>query len=162
MLFGNEISFDHPDYYNTCARIKTYDELMYPNYEKENTKPLFLENELLTVHNLYNYHIIINIFNILKYRTPYSLFDKFSFSARKELSLVRPTTLHSKRLQNFICKSTAKWNEVSKIIFEHTTLITIRGLLILIPGSAVGSDLTAKTSTIKLKLKNILLSIQSQ
>ena len=69
----------------------------------------------------------------------------------------------SKRLQNFICNATQKWNEVFNIIFEHCTPITIRGgLLQLIPGSAVGSDLTAKSSTIKLKLKNILLSIQSK
>ena len=163
MLFGNEIAFDHPDYYNTCARIKTYDDLMYPNYEKENTKPLFIKNELLTVHNLYNYHIIINIFNILKYRTPYSLYEKFNFSTRKNLSLILPGTKDSKRLQNFICNATQKWNEVFNIIFEHCTPITIRGgLLQLIPGSAVGSDLTAKSSTIKLKLKNILLSIQSK
>ena len=26
MLFGKELSFDHLDFYNTCARVKTYDE----------------------------------------------------------------------------------------------------------------------------------------
>ena len=82
MLFGKEISFDHPDFYNTCAHIKTFDEQMNPNYKKENTKPIFSENKILTVHNLYNYHIIIELFNILKYRTPYSLYEKFNFSTK--------------------------------------------------------------------------------
>ena len=162
MLFGNEISFDHPDFYNTCARIKTFDEQMNPSYEKENTKPLFTKNEILTVHNSYNYHIIIELFNILKYRMPYSLYEKFKFSTHKELALVKPKTSNPKRLTNFFCKSITKWNEVSSIIFERSTAIEIRGFLICIPGSAVGSDLTAKTSIIKSKLKNILLHIQEK
>ena len=104
----------------------------------------------------------MEVFNVLKYRKPYALYDKFQFSERKELTLVIPTTQHTKRLQNFLYNSVIKWNTLSRDLFEHDNLIEIRGLLIIIPGSAVGSDLTAKTSTIKLKLKNILLNIQKK
>ena len=114
------------------------------------------------MHNLYNYHIIIEIFNILKYRLPYSLYEKFKFSTHKELALVKPKTSNPKRLSNFFCKSITKWNEVSSILFERNTPITIRDFLVIIPGSAIGSDLTAKTGIIKSKLKNILLNIQEK
>ena len=162
MLFGDEISFDHPDFYNTCARIKSYDEQMNPNYEKEHTKPLFSKNELLTIHNLYNYHIIMEVFNILKYRKPYALYEKFKFSERKELKLITHKTKHAERLQNFVCNSILKWNKLYRDLFEHVNPIEIRGLLRIVPGSVAGSDLTAKSSTIKLKLKTILLNIQNK
>ena len=104
----------------------------------------------------------MELFNILKYRRPYALHEKFKFSVRKELTLITPKTLNSKRLQNFFCKSITKWNRLFSAIFEHNTPIQIGDLLRIIPGSAVGSDLTAKASTIKLKLKNILINIQKE
>ena len=164
MLFGKEKSFDHPDFYNTCARIKTYSEHTNPNYEKENTKVLFSENELLTVHNMYNYHIIIELFNILKFKRPYSLYKTFQFSTRtgRELYLTQPNNYSKKSENNFFYKSIPMWNELCSIIFEKVTPINIRGDIVCIPGSVVGSDLTASIGSIKNKLKNVLLYIQDQ
>ena len=104
----------------------------------------------------------MEVFNILKYRKPYALYEKFKFSERKELKLITHKTKHAERLQNFVCNSTLKWNKLYRDLFEHVNPIEIRGLLRIVPGSVAGSDLTAKTSTIKLKLKTILLNIQNK
>ena len=72
ILFGNKVSFDHAGFYETCARARPLtsintDEI---NYELENTKPLFNNNNLLTVHNLYKLQIITETFKIKKIQLP--------------------------------------------------------------------------------------------
>ena len=57
ILFGNKVSFDHVEFYETCARARPLTSINTHeiNYELENTKPaLFNNNNLLTVHNLYS------------------------------------------------------------------------------------------------------------
>ena len=76
LLFGTNLTSDTPDYYNRCARARTYSEHMNPNHELEHTKPLFNNLKLLTIHNLYNYYITIETFNIIKFRRPYPIFYK--------------------------------------------------------------------------------------
>ena len=63
----------------TCARCRplgkqTLDSLFY---QKEHTKPLFKTYEILAIHNLYAYHCFIELFKILKFRQPYSLYESF-------------------------------------------------------------------------------------
>ena len=42
ILFGETLSFDHSEYYLSCARTKTYDEhVALKDYKLEHTKPLF-------------------------------------------------------------------------------------------------------------------------
>ena len=42
ILFGEIYSFDHPEYYSTCARAKTFTEHMaQKDYALEHTKPIF-------------------------------------------------------------------------------------------------------------------------
>ena len=80
MLFGTE-SYQYLK--DTCQRTLTYDEQMNPDYTIEHTKPLFKSNNLLTIQNVYNYHALIEIFKIMKYRAPYSLFQNINISGRK-------------------------------------------------------------------------------
>ena len=41
LLFGTELTFDHPDYYLTCARARTYTEhTATKNVVLEHTKPV--------------------------------------------------------------------------------------------------------------------------
>ena len=54
ILFGRTYSFDHHEFYYYCARTKTYTEHMaQKDFNLEHTKPLFVKNNLLTIHNLY-------------------------------------------------------------------------------------------------------------
>ena len=47
LLFGKQLTFDHAEYYETCARVRTFEEHMAPkNYCLEHTKPIFNELEL--------------------------------------------------------------------------------------------------------------------
>ena len=42
LLFGTELTFDHHEYYETCARVRTYSEHNAKNnFVLEHTKPLF-------------------------------------------------------------------------------------------------------------------------
>ena len=82
LLFGNEFSFDHAEYYETCARVRSYDENMAPkNYCLEHTKPLFNKYNMLCLDNLYKYHTFMELFKILKFHIPISLFDLFILSS---------------------------------------------------------------------------------
>ena len=55
ILCGRTYSFDHHEFYYSCARTKTYTEHMaQKDFNLEHTKPLFVKNYSLTIHNLYN------------------------------------------------------------------------------------------------------------
>ena len=56
LLFGINFTFDHSEFYETCARVRPFYCLdkTEENFELENTKPIFNENLILTVHNLYS------------------------------------------------------------------------------------------------------------
>ena len=60
--------------YRTAARTRSIDfmELGPDFYKLEHTKPLFNSNEILTVHNLYNYQILLCVIQVLKFHTPLS------------------------------------------------------------------------------------------
>ena len=66
LLFGKELSFDHAEYYQTCARTRTYTQHnTEKNFQLENTKPLFNEMNLLSLHHLDIYHTFIDTFKLL-------------------------------------------------------------------------------------------------
>ena len=89
ILFGNEVSFDHSEFYETCARIRPYQEhIKSKDYCLEHTKPLFNELKLLTVQNLYTKSIFMELFKILKLRSPYSLFKEFEI--KDGIKVARP------------------------------------------------------------------------
>ena len=53
ILFGDNYSFDHPEYYLTCARARTYmDHTTLKDYSLEHTKPIFNKHKLLTLNNV--------------------------------------------------------------------------------------------------------------
>ena len=83
-------------------------------YCKENTKPLFAQKDLLTVHNLYRYHCILQILTILKLRIPISLYSLYNRSRRKETLLITP-----KPSSNFIYMSSQLWNKYCQVTSTH-------------------------------------------
>ena len=86
LLFGTQITYDHPEFYETCARIRTYNEHIAPkNYVLEHTKPLFNKYNILSLGNLYKYHSFMEVFKLLKYKAPKSLSELLITSTRAHI-----------------------------------------------------------------------------
>ena len=105
ILFGDNKAFE--DKFKTCARCRPIDNQYLGSefYAKESTKPLFKAHELLSVHNLYKHRCIMELFKIIKYRLPISLYELYSKSSRRDDLLITPVPSH-----NFFYKSASLWN----------------------------------------------------
>ena len=101
------------DKFKTCARSRPLNDqiLGVPFYIQEHTKPLFKENNILTVRNLYYYHMFLNTYKILNFRIPISLYSMFTLSYRKETLLI--TTIPS---HNFVYNACCIWNTIRDIL----------------------------------------------
>lgn len=123
----------------TCARTRPLkNQILGSDFHvKEHTKPLFKENSLLTVHNLYTYTCLLEMFKIIKLECPSSLFLLYHKSSIRPERFITP-----KPSTSFIYKSSAIWN-------------TCRN---------TPSDLNFKASTnmVKNRLKHQLLNMQSK
>ena len=161
LLFGNTLNFDHREFYETCARAHTYQEHIAPkNYELEHTKPLFNKKKLLTLENLYRYHVFMEVFKTLKQRMPISIYNLFEMSNRQGSHLLRvPITKSSKYDQNFLVRSCKVWNS---IIGNVLSIDEPNSSGIVIPGSSQNSDLSASVAVTKFKVKKFLLSLQGE
>ena len=159
LLFGLHYSFDHPEFYETCARIRTYQSHMAPKiYSLEHTKPLFNQNRILNLFNLYIYHTFINTFKILKTYTPVSLYTLFSLSQEStHFLLFLPKITLDKCKNNFIFKSCSIWNCLITNIFE-LSLPNDKGIIV--RGSSPNSDFCTPIAFVKSKLKIYLLTKQ--
>ena len=159
LLFGKEFSFDHVGFYETCARTRTYQQHMAKkDYLLEHTRPLFNEQNILSLHHLYIQHTFMDLIKIMKYRIPISLFQMFCPSPRTMnfLMLLPKINLEVSRL-NFVFSASSIWNSlIGKLL--NRCLPNSNGILV--PGSSKCSDLTAPISYIKEKLKHILLRAQ--
>ena len=82
ILFGDLEAY--LDKHATCACVRPFvsQKLGSAFYTKELTKPLFNKHKILTVQNLFKYLCINEIFKIIKFCCPYSLFDEIKISAR--------------------------------------------------------------------------------
>ena len=167
LLFGKNLSFDHGEYYKTCARSRTYQEHISPrDFCLEHTKPLFREHKLLTLHNLYHKHVFVELFKIIKYREPRGIFDNISISGNDHNNriILKPISniMNNKLLitqQNFFFKSCKIWNTIGKDIFEKNKINNSLGYII--PGEEVNSDLSTSIAFVKDRLTKILLTRQS-
>ena len=165
LLFGINFTFDHSEFYETCARVRPFQCLdkTEENFELENTKPIFNENLILTVHNLYTLSILTETFKIKKLHTP-SLLNELlplSTSSRRNLLLkVQINTNLSVTQHNFIYKAAQVWNKIIPKILNSPELDIGSGVVI--PGSSVNSDLTTPIPFIKNRVKKLLYEIQRQ
>ena len=144
-MFGQE---PFSEKLKTCARSRPLHKQVLDSlfYEKEHTKPLFNSNHILTVNNLYVYHCFIELFKILKFRQPYSLFELFKLLSPQTRStrfnntyIYRPNNV-SKSSNIFTYRSAKIWN-------NYRTKLDI-------------IDFDISVDVIKNKLKCMLLSIQ--
>ena len=90
VMFG-----DNEAYFNkfmTCVRTRPREsqKLGKEFYEQEHSKPLFNDNNPLTVYQLYKYHCTLEMFKIVKLRLPISLYSLFNMSNRRENYFITP------------------------------------------------------------------------
>ena len=132
LLFGKEVSYDSPEIYFTCARIRTYNQHMeHKRYCLEHIKRLFNEHKILNLKNLYFYHIFIEIFKILKYSIPCSLKQLFNLYPRNQkFLLMTPKVKLEVREQKSVYKATEVWKKNSLVMLLKDTNQQIRALLI--------------------------------
>ena len=159
LLFGNEYSYDHAGYYETCARARTYAEHMSPKkYCLEHTKPVFNEYKILNLSNLYVQQTFVELFKTLKIHTPISMFNLFSLSIRDTNFLLQlPKVYLNISKNNFVSKSSVLWNSLISKVFEKCPP-NESGMII--KGSVRDSDFCAPIQFVKNKLKGILLCHQ--
>ena len=114
ILFGDLDAY--LDKYATCARVREFgrQKLGSKFYTKEHTKPIFNRLKLLTVQNLYSYHSVTEIFKIMKFRIPYSLFELINLSSRDTSNLI----ILSQPSLTFFYESSKMWNSVHKYIIR--------------------------------------------
>ena len=107
ILFGDMDAY--LDKFRTCSRTrpKSFQILGADFYRKEHTKPLFKKHSILCVQNLYNYHCFMEIFKILKFRSPLSIHSGFQFSKYNNLTLITPPPDNL-----FFYKSAYIWNKL--------------------------------------------------
>ena len=138
IMFGDNRAY--VDKFKTSARCRPINKqhLGPEFYVKESTKPLFKAHDLLSVHNLYRHRCIMELFKIVKYRLPISLYELFNRSNRREDLFRTPSPS-----DNFIYKSASLWN----------TFI----------GTCGRRDfVTSSCNSIKLSLKKSLLKAQNE
>ena len=109
VLFGDRDAYLNK--FKTCARTRLFNEQHLDSkfYKKEHTKPLFKEQGILSVHNLYTYHTYLELFKIMKFSAPMSLYDEYTCSKRKPMLIINqldPPDNHNTR-------STKIWNTIT-------------------------------------------------
>ena len=159
LLFGKEYSFDHAGYYETCARVRTYNEHMSPkNYCLEHTKPIFNEHKILNLYNIYVQQTFVDLFKVVKNHSPISIYNLFSFSVRdSSYRVYLPKVKLNISKNNYVFRSSELWNSlISKVLEKNQA--DEDGLVI--RGSVRNSDFCATIPFIKQKLKGILLCRQ--
>ena len=102
------------DEFCTAARTQVFgsQSLGASFYSKEHTKPLFTDNSILTVHNLYTYLSCTEFMKIVKFQTPSSIASKITLSIRNKGILV---SLPVKN-RHFLYNASIIWNlSINKI-----------------------------------------------
>ena len=136
IMFGDKEAYLDKMCTSARARPKEYQKLGQDFYEKEHTKPLFKLNNILTVHNLYKYTCLCEMFKIVKLENPSSLLSLFHRSPRRPEYFITPSPSSS-----FIYQSSHMWNTCRK--------------------PANGITFFSSTNQVKNKLKKCLLQLQS-
>ena len=139
IMFGDKEAF--LDKFKTCARCRSIDEqtLGAKFFKKEHTKPLFNKHCIMNVYNLYLYHCTNDVFKIMKFRTPISLYSLFELSSRtgKETLIRTP-----KPSDSYIYRAGALWNTARQKF--HV------------------SEFTTTPSFVKTTMKNLIFKVQAQ
>ena len=105
ILFGDNEAY--LEKHRTAARTRPKEEQkLGPDfYRLEHSKPLFNNNGILTIHNIYNYHTLLSVCKILKFHSPIAIYSLFKTSKRKETLLIT-----SQQVGPFVHNGSSLWN----------------------------------------------------
>ena len=114
VLFGDLNAY--LEKYATCARVREfgYQKLGANFYTKEHTKPLFNKLKILTAQNLFTYCCISEIYKILMFRTPYSLYQLINLSKRDSSNLI----ILPQYSKTFLYEASKLWNAIHKCLIK--------------------------------------------
>ena len=136
------------------------------DFNLEHTKPLFVKNNLLTIHNLYIIRSLNELLKIVKFHSPISLFTFFKFTSRDSLFRLHVPRIKleiSKR--NYIYNAIKLWNTCIGKILEPS-ILSVQPLSVgyqyIISGNTINSDMTIPIGLFKKKLNKLLLEIQKE
>ena len=117
ILFGDREAF--LDKFCTAARTCLFGEqyLSKSFYEREHSKPLLNENNIMNFKNLYVYMTVNKLLKIIKYQQPTVLNNEITLSNRNNKTLI---ILHGKSNTDFVCNASLIWNHVIKILETPT------------------------------------------
>ena len=113
IFFGESYSFDHPEYYATCCRTKTYQvHVALKEYALGHTKPLFNKHSLLTLHNLYVSRSLLELIKVLKLHSPSPIYESIQFCPHTHhFRLLSPKCNLAISKNNYSVSSIILWNK---------------------------------------------------
>ena len=83
----------------------------------------FYRPYLLSLHHLYIYHTFCDVFKILKFRTPISLFEMLENSpSDSNMMLIIPKVKLDLEKNNFIFQASCIWNNMNKNVMNQFLL----------------------------------------
>ena len=150
----------------SCLEKNSNLKIVYKDYAKEHTKPLFITNNLITVYNLFPYHVLLELYKVLKFRTPYSLYDiihNLKFNTRGLLINI-PVVMLASQKRTFIYQGIVIWNKLYKRLVNPFS-IKIHSMHRLkydtLNTESTFYDFSTKVVTFKSKLKDLIMKVQS-
>ena len=89
ILFGDLDAYK--DEFKTWSRTRLIHNQILDStfYTKEHTKPLFHKHNILTVQNLYHYHIFNESYKMFKFKSPSVMLSHYNFSNRQCLTYTK-------------------------------------------------------------------------
>jgi len=137
------------------------------DFALQHTKPIFKSHGILSVYNLYPYHILLELYKILKFRLPYCLFDIFQNTSPTRpnhgLCLSVPKTSFDFQRSTFVYQSTICWNWIYKKLITPFNVTLHKNSKMKGDSSSVSTvnyDFSNSVSSFKLRLRDYLTKAQ--
>ena len=154
-------------YFCPCCLTKDNSlKIVYKDYSKEHTKFLFNSHHIITIYNLYPYHLLLELYKILKFRTPYCMYEivcNLNSNNSRGLSLSIPKVLLSSQKRTFTYKAIILWNKLhKKLLCPFTVKLHSSHKIKFDSIDTVLSyyDFSTKVSAFKSKLRDLLIDTQ--
>ena len=150
---------------STCLADNYNLKFFYKEYTKENSKPLFNSHKILTVFNLYVYHTLLELFKILKFRTPYCIYEIFSHigSKHNNITICIPIMIQQCQRRTFTYQSRILWNKFYKHLLVPFSIPLHRDYILkfnLTESESIHYDYSTKISQFKSNLSGLLMNKQ--
>jgi len=137
------------------------------DYAKEPSKPIFKSHNIISIFNLYPYHVLLELYKVLKFRIPYCIYELFSvqFSRRTEngISIKVPKTRILIEKATFRYQAILLWNLLYKSLLTPVNIDLHKSCKIKGEWGSISTtsfDYSTSVSTFKSRLKKLILTTQ--